>query len=348
VDLLLGALSGVTRIADGPSADLLESQAEAAATLPALPAFAGQPWITTHADELRDIVTLRQPAPVPFQMWQTPDYTGTTINVEDGERRSYRPPTRGEPLVVQLYGGSTMFGFGQRDEHTIASELARIGAEHGVNLEVHNVSSTGWVLWQEMLAFEDRLATEPAPHLAIFYDGVNDLDAQQEHLSDRPTLRGRVQLESLLERAYDESYRAPGFLDGARDVWEAYRDASFTGRLWHELFAPEPSQPEVASPEEAVDATLAAYERGVAMVHDLADRHDVEVEMFWQPIEVGWPVGLLERLPAGVHDISGAFEGVPPEDVYFDGTHTNELGARLVAEAMWAEVDETLASSPTG
>ena len=59
---------------------------------------------------------------------------------------------------------------------------------------------------------------------------------------------------------------------------------------------------------------------------------------FWQPSRVSRTDSVYSRSvalrPAGVVDLTDAFHGIPPKQIYIDALHTNERGAALVAEAM--------------
>jgi hypothetical protein len=68
------------------------------------------------------------------------------------------------------------------------------------------------------------------------------------------------------------------------------------------------------------------------------------VRFFWQPQRAGWPSAITDRLPPDVVDLSAVFDG-SEDDIYIDEVHTNELGARIVAEALWAELGPELADA---
>jgi hypothetical protein len=70
----------------------------------------------------------------------------------------------------------------------------------------------------------------------------------------------------------------------------------------------------------------------------------VDVVSFWQP-RIDEPPGyrqLVDDLPADVVDLTAVLDDVPPDEVYLDSFHTNERGARLVAEAMWSALANRL------
>ncbi len=77
----------------------------------------------------------------PLRSLRLADMEGRFTNISGGVRRSWRPPSCDcRRIRVWMYGGSTAFGLGQRDEHTIASALARAG--HGMTV-TRSTSRTG-------------------------------------------------------------------------------------------------------------------------------------------------------------------------------------------------------------
>ena len=103
------------------------------------------------------------------------DFTSRDLSIRNGERRTWAPPASGQTrLTVWMFGGSTTYGLNQRDDHTIASELARAAAANGIELDIHNKGNNGQLHWMESERFAWDLTTEPAPDLVLFYDGVNE------------------------------------------------------------------------------------------------------------------------------------------------------------------------------
>ena len=73
-----------------------------------------------------------------------------------------------------MFGGSTMWGTGGRDEGTIPAALARELRGHGIVPEITNFGETGYVNTQEVLLLALQLQKGRVPDLVIFYDGIND------------------------------------------------------------------------------------------------------------------------------------------------------------------------------
>jgi len=148
------------------------------------PAMAAYPWADAYFDELN---RLRYDY-TPFVFGRLEVNRGRFINTTPDGRRSYVPPIArtGDPVDIWFLGGSTTFGEGQRDEHTIPSEVARLAADDGLPVRVHNLGQQGLVSWQQLVIFERELARRPAPDLVVFYDGTNDYNAQLEVPSEDP------------------------------------------------------------------------------------------------------------------------------------------------------------------
>lgn len=342
LDLVAGVVLGGLGVLPDERGALVESHREAIDAWEDLPAMAGSPWAADYGEELIQHVATSPSQYLPFVGWRAADQQGRYLNVHDGVRASYQPvpPADVEPLDVAFFGGSTMFGFGQRDEHTIASAVARLAEEDGIILAVRNVSATGHLLWQELLDLESIVAAGEEPDLAVFYDGVNELSVQSESPSEDPTTFGVGDVRSAIERTQDDRYRQPGALDRLAELGEAYWATGAVGRAFGgadaDVLVPA-YQPTDAA---AVERSLDVYRRGRVLVEQVADDGGVEVVFTWQPRRDPWPEGLVEALPDGTVDLTGSLDG--HDDVWLDSTHHNEAAARVVAEALWAELEPTV------
>ena len=111
----------------------------------------------------------------PFVYFRRKPYAGTLIHVDAHGFRATVNPTHSEnQRSVWLFGGSTVWGTGVSDAHTLASELAR-----AASVQVLNFGETGYVSAQSQLAFMASLRCTDAvrPDFAVFVDGVNDVYA---------------------------------------------------------------------------------------------------------------------------------------------------------------------------
>ena len=124
------------------------------------------------------------------------------------------------------------------------------------------------------------------------------------------------------------------------------------------------------TPEEAGRIVLQRYQRGVELARRACDDLAIPVAFFWQPdlrakspltdddLDVLRTAGIDESSigdwaassdvvragldGAGVHDLSSIFDG-RSDTVYWDSVHTNEVGARVAATAIYRELSPRLA-----
>lgn len=138
-------------------------------------------WVEDYIPEMTK--TVADPAYnrwYPYAYFRSRPFEGEFINVDsNGIRRTWKPPADGnapkqKPLKVFLYGGSTMWGYGDRDDYTIASALAKLLYEKGISAEVINQGQLEYVSTQEVIALLTDLQQGVRPDVVVFLDGFND------------------------------------------------------------------------------------------------------------------------------------------------------------------------------
>lgn len=309
-------------------------------------AYADSPW---YRDYLGDISWVERPGTAwqPLQQHRIGDVRTRYVNVDQGVRRSWHPPECGcRRVVVWLYGGSTTFGLGQRDEHTIASELARVAWEHGIALDVDNRGVVGDVHWQEANRYAWDVATYGPPDGVVFYDGINDTSATQTLVNDRT----------------GDRYAAVDFQND--DFWRRYLEQNPPD---------EPPQREGASvptPSTVVEydygeLLMTRYDRARKMSAATSAVHGTPTFYVWQGTRLSRPPvpgeprsdddfarerdRLIESVvPSDVINLVGVFRSTR-EPLFYDDQHHNELGARIVAEALFERLRpdlEAMAARP--
>ena len=141
----------------------------------------------------------------PFVVYTLADYRGTYINEHDGLRKSYEAPLDpSRPTVeIQFYGGSTTWGYFNRDIHTIPSEIARLAAAHGLPVKVTNFGVPAYVMAQETILFTEKISHGTRPDIAVFYDGFNEMLNTYEQFDpkhpDNIIHSNRARITDLLE-----------------------------------------------------------------------------------------------------------------------------------------------------
>lgn len=298
-------------------------------------AYADADWYPQHQADIRWLWTVAT-AWDPFSMLRIKDVRTRTVNVVDGVRKTWHPPACDCPrLKVWFYGGSTAFGLGQRDEHTIASELARVAWADGVALDIDNRGVPGWLHWQDANRYAWDTATYGSPDAALFYDGFNEIYGTEglDEVGD-----GYAPVDpyaAVYWRTVTGKAKAPTPPDGA-------------GML------ETPTLDRNAANDQA-KLIMDRYDRSRKMSRDTAAAHDLRPDWFWEPsrwsrprIEgepdsggfAGWHKldgQLRGRLSPEVHDVAGALDG-STKPYFYDDAHHNEEAAHLIAVAMWKDL----------
>jgi hypothetical protein len=108
----------------------------------------------------------------PFVGWKTLPYKGATLQIgEEGQRMVPEVKYAGtKEQSVHFFGGSTMWGEGSDDAHTIPA-LFNSGNPH---FRVYNHGQLAYNSRQELDALISLYATGIKPDVVVFYDGVND------------------------------------------------------------------------------------------------------------------------------------------------------------------------------
>jgi lysophospholipase L1-like esterase len=241
-----------------------------------------------------------------------PDTSTTYVHVTDQARRTWTPPR--PTVTVWFFGGSAMFGIGQRDEHTIPSEVARLAHADGIEMRAVNYGASAYTTWQEVKLYERKLRTEPRPDLVVFYDGINDYSVACSKVENGHPAASKGPNEG--SKAPNCETR-PGSMVADVAAWMSQwqEEARALGvpvvQFW---------QPDAFS----IDPRPAALWRKLGLPADMSQRRDAEA-------------AIRKAIDPPPVDLSDVFDG-HREPLLFDYAHTNERGARIVAEAMWAKL----------
>ncbi len=254
-----------------------------------------QAWTSGYYRELLD--TRRVMGWTPYVYYRQQPYQGQHIQVDDtGIRRTWRADEpshrRDDPSFrVFVFGGSTIWGIGARDDYTVPSCLAKHLAEMGVRAQVTNYGESGYVSTQEVIALFRRLQQGDVPDLVVFYDGVNDTYAayqsQQAGLTSNEENRrkefnllkdGRRLQGAYVHHLWDHFVGMQRLVKAIR--WRAASVASLLG-----------ATPEVSGSasvwgisDALADDVVRVYETNVRTVQELASAYGFEALFYWQPV----------------------------------------------------------------
>jgi lysophospholipase L1-like esterase len=273
---------------------------------PSEPALRDSPWAAELLAEQADLPSVVDP----FLGYRFTNKTSTYTNLVDGVRTSHQSQAPGKKVSVWFFGASALFGAGQRDDHTIPSEFARLAEADGIPLQVRNYGRPGVAMWQELELFQQLVASGQKPDLVVFYDGFNDLAWQMNlELSAEPTNvfdgsrnkatnAGANGVDATTQTPGDASSTGPGTTWG--DVVDAYWDQSASHHVYdalHDLIAGS-DEPNVefakgveqilpaqtpAQITEAARNAISIQSRAATLATAVAGSVGAEADFFWQP-----------------------------------------------------------------
>jgi hypothetical protein len=249
--------------------------------------YNGATWPVRHYRELEEIEDRWQP----YVYFRQKPFRGETITVgPDGLRATWQPPqaksesgsAERRPLKLLLLGGSSLWGFGARDDQTIPSHVARLLYERGWNAQLKNLAEIGYVSTQEAVALYRELQSGYRPDVVIFYDGVNDTtSALLEGDAGLSTNEINRRREFNLSRSPARLARALG----AKVLEDSgsYRFASAIRRhLPGRSAVSRPATPPEALRERS-QRIVDLYQGNVAVVRALGRCFNFQPLFFWQP-----------------------------------------------------------------
>ncbi len=106
------------------------------------------------------------------------NFSGQYVNTD----KNFRRTTWNSPRIfnksstnIFCFGGSTMWGYGSKDNYTIASYLSKNLYAKGYPAKIINFGVEGYTSTQELARLLLELRNGDAPDIVIFYDGYNDI-----------------------------------------------------------------------------------------------------------------------------------------------------------------------------
>lgn len=307
------------------------------------PAMDGDPgWPRTLCDTAEYSVNGRFSAVTTYTM---ADHESETVNVHHGVRDTWMAPECDCRRVrMWMFGGSAAFGWWQRDDLTIASQLAQLAWNEGIALDVELRANPGWVLGQELRLFNELSVTEAhLPNIALFYDGGNELQRQRFRNES-----GRGDDESPTSYAED-------------DIDRLLRDGPFPWYAGEQLDGNDSgsgSGSGLLPGDEVARHAMNRYIRELELARRSTRAAGVEAVFVWQPLlvtsgrQAGNPGALgdadwdlydemldeaLQMIPEGVVDMSDVL-GEVEHPVFKDLFHHNVEASRIIAEALLEEL----------
>ncbi len=319
-----------------------------------------QGWITEYLRELRDANRADWHS---YVYWRSRPYRGTYLSIDEaGIRRTWNSASSPSPgqLKIFMFGGSTLWGYGARDEFTIPSLVAKkLTTRLDTGVWVTNFAENGYVSTQEVIALMLELRKGNVPGVVAFFDGVNDTFA-----AFQSGVAGIPQNESNRVAEFDLLQRL-SWRQAVIERLALYRLSQGAVRSLGLSRSARPAPTNAGSPDALARAVVDVYFQNVSLVETLAQRFGFRAVFFWQPTvltkrymsqrERQWyeqpgrrfvraapffgqvHAAFGERLSTSkagdVQDLSGVFDEFRGA-VFIDEFHVSEAGNEKIAEIM--------------
>ena len=307
----------------------------------------------------------------PYVYWRHSPYNGQYVNIDtEGIRRTVNATSKTHPdQKIFVFGGSTLWGTGARDQFTIPSILSRELSNRGINASVTNFGETGDVTTQEIIELLLQLQRNDIPDIVIFYDGVNDVfSSYQQRIAGIPQNEYNRVTEFNMTRSGNKCW----------GVFSSLSIVRFCKGLGHKLgLQPELKIKPLAIPclqnnrpcsneQELIKRTINIYENNMKLTKALAESFGFRCFFYWQPTifqknsltkcektehdkqshmkpfyEQAYE--LVDKKTShwkqnyAFHNISDMFSDVQ-DPVYIDWCHLSEQGNRIVAERLAEDI----------
>lgn len=217
----------------------------------------------------------------PFVQFREGPFSGKYVNVhEAGFRVSADQgpwPPADDDLRIFMFGGSTLFGYGVRDEDTISSHLQRYLRERlGRKVSVYNFGQGAFFSAQERALWEQLLLAGRRHDRAIFVDGLNEFAQLNGEPAWTQTLR-----EFVSQTTNDWSQRwvartaLARFVAGVRNRLGMVSEGAEAGSGDADEAAIDPA---------TVEAVCERYLNNKRMIEAVAAAYGVSCTFVWQPV----------------------------------------------------------------
>lgn len=261
-----------------------------------------------------------------YACWHIKPRQGKYINVDaDGLRRTWQPPAAPPAASrrkrIFVYGGSTAWGYGVRDDFTIPSWIARQLHESGHDVEVVNRAQVAYVSTQELIALEREIQRGNFADFVVFINGFNDVAATVYNTGPGlPMKEAAREVEfNLLKRSVPEIVS----LALSRSAFLR----SFGGALRGPVDAEEPPAQAGApiSGDELMLRTIRIYQKNLEIIQLLAGQYRFQPLFFWQPLITEKKSRAKEEADIPLDPLLGAACGRAYEDVKLGLARQNRL-----------------------
>ena len=174
-------------------------------------------------------------------------------------------------LNIFMFGGSTTFGYGVKNEQTISSYLQNLLAlNHKASILkvcLYNFGAGNYFSSQEKILFQDFLSKGYVPDIAVFLDGLNDF----YHIDDEPVLTERL-------RKFVDNKGKTFIVD--LPLVNVIRDVKKIG----DVSSGKVSSEEKYNDPEKLNRVIGRYIANKKQIEAIANIYKIKTLFIWQPV----------------------------------------------------------------
>jgi len=252
--------------------------------------YQNQIWAEQYWKELHELAPQMQYYPY-LGFRNKPNFHSKYINLNDDSiRKTWNPSDSNDEKAVKMFffGGSTVWGYGARDEYTVPSYLSKKLYKEGYSVHVTNFGEWAYTNTQELIRLQLELRKGNIPDIVIFYDGINDvIGSHQSKIAGFPHNVEKRRLEynsfdklniefNILRPLVRKSYTIKGirfFLHNVLNL-NSGKNLITDGKQ----FLSEDKQLNLAK------GTTGVYFNNTKLIRSLEDEYGFKSYFFWQPV----------------------------------------------------------------
>jgi hypothetical protein len=281
----------------------------------------------------------------PFVGWKSKPFNGKTTTISNEGERVHKAPVSNatNKRVVRFFGGSTMWGEGSDDDHTIPALFNSLKPEY----DVYNHGQLAYNTRQELDALISSYSKGERSDIVIFYDGVNEaaflcpkeieqlpahrlVPMYREKLltgtsSAVRTIGAKIFYENILKLVHEKTYKPSpenSPYDCVSNPAKAEKIAEIMMRNWelaNEIVTNRGGKfIAVLQPAAFIGKPRTDY---IALDQDLGKNFEVVYRQIKNKI--------AERKHPWIYDLSDRFDG--NDHIYIDFCHVSPNGNEIIA-----------------
>jgi lysophospholipase L1-like esterase len=239
----------------------------------ALPYYNNQDWSSLYWKEHR--LALKEKY-YPYVIWRSLAFTGKMLNIDEkGIRRTPSANCAANAKKVYVFGGSAMWGWGAPDWGTIPAYLQnKLQATNKKPVCVVNFGENAYVSTQSLIQLQLLLGEGQVPDLVIFYSGVNEVIAASQ--SGQTILHQNF--TDIAARFQNREYSIVRWFKN----FNAFR---LFNMLVAQFDSPGNNKDVLQNSDidELADAVSRIYLNNYRIIRALAEAHQFDYYLFWQP-----------------------------------------------------------------